>query len=136
MDIPMLEQDEWKLVVAAQTTAEESGSTATSEDDDLESFRAAYEAAQERLERYRKSTTTTADDESDLVMAVNTAGREYRNWRRYGPMLREYERITGFRETNPMAIYHHLVWIYGPPCAACGKPLRTPRAKFCAACPD
>lgn len=49
-------------------------------------------------------------------------------------VLDEYERITGFKETNPNAIWHHRLSLYGPPCKACGKPLRTPRATFCAAC--
>jgi len=43
----------------------------------------------------------------------------------FGPVLGEYERITGFRETNPNAIYDHVLSMYGPPCAKCGKPLRT-----------
>ena len=45
-----------------------------------------------------------------------------------------YERITGFKETNPNALFHHRLSIYGPPCRACGKPLRTPQAWFCAMC--
>ena len=49
-------------------------------------------------------------------------------------MLDEYERVTGYRETNPNAIYHHRLSIYGPPCVNCGKPLRTPQAKLCGAC--
>ena len=49
--------------------------------------------------------------------------------RMFGPLLHEYELIAGFRETNPNAIYHHVLSMYGPPCAKCGKPLRTPRAK-------
>jgi hypothetical protein len=53
---------------------------------------------------------------------------------RFIDVLDAYERITGFRETNPAAIWHHRVAQYGPPCAACGKPLRTPRARMCAAC--
>jgi hypothetical protein len=52
----------------------------------------------------------------------------------FGRVLGEYEHITGFRETNPNAIYHHVLSMYGPPCAKCGKPLRTPRAKICGAC--
>ncbi|AXX99693.1 hypothetical protein BAR1_04680 [Profundibacter amoris] len=48
--------------------------------------------------------------------------------------LAEYEKITGYRETNSNAIFHHIASQYGPPCAACNKPLRTPRATFCAAC--
>lgn len=48
--------------------------------------------------------------------------------------LDEYERLTGMREMNMNAVWHHRISIYGPPCVACGKPLRTPRATFCAAC--
>jgi hypothetical protein len=48
--------------------------------------------------------------------------------------LAEYERITGFKETNPNARHHHRLSIYGPPCHACGKPLRTPPARYCAMC--
>jgi hypothetical protein len=53
---------------------------------------------------------------------------------RFAPFLREYERITNFHETNPNAVYHHRLSLYGPPCSTCGKPLRTPQARFCAAC--
>jgi hypothetical protein len=45
-----------------------------------------------------------------------------------------YERMTGYRETNPNAIYHHRLSIYGPPCGRCGRLLRTPAASFCASC--
>lgn len=45
-----------------------------------------------------------------------------------------YQSITGFAETNPDAIWHHRLSLFGPPCAACGKPLRTPEARMCAAC--
>lgn len=45
-----------------------------------------------------------------------------------------YEMMTGLRETNINAIFHHRISDYGPPCFSCGKPLRTPKASFCAAC--
>jgi hypothetical protein len=45
-----------------------------------------------------------------------------------------YREMTGFAETNVNAIWHHRASLYGPLCSTCGKPLRTPRAKFCAAC--
>lgn len=48
--------------------------------------------------------------------------------------LEAYERLTGFRETNPQALYHHRISLYGPPCSNCLKPLRTPQARTCAAC--
>lgn len=48
--------------------------------------------------------------------------------------LQVYEEITGFHETNKNALWHHRLSVYGPPCLHCGKPLRTTRAKHCAAC--
>ena len=48
--------------------------------------------------------------------------------------LAVYEQITGFKETNPNALFHHRLSVYGPPCHACGKPLRTPQARYCAMC--
>lgn len=48
--------------------------------------------------------------------------------------LSAYEAITGFKETNINALAHHRLSLYGPDCHACGKPLRTTRARFCAAC--
>lgn len=50
------------------------------------------------------------------------------------PMRNAYEQITGMYETNENAIMHHRIALYGPDCTQCGKPLRTPRASFCAAC--
>ena len=48
--------------------------------------------------------------------------------------LEIYGQITGFHETNANALFHHRRSIYGPLCHACGKPLRTPQARSCAAC--
>jgi hypothetical protein len=48
--------------------------------------------------------------------------------------LRLYRELTGFAEPNPDAIWHHRIAIYGPPCARCDKPLRTPQARVCAYC--
>lgn len=48
--------------------------------------------------------------------------------------LDAYARLTGFNETNPNALWHHRLSLYGPPCHACGKPLRTPQAQYCAMC--
>ena len=49
-------------------------------------------------------------------------------------ILRRYFELTGFAETNSNAVWHHVADQYGAPCSACGKPLRTPRARMCAAC--
>lgn len=53
---------------------------------------------------------------------------------RFRPMLEAYLQITGFHETNHLAILHHRISIYGNPCEGCGKVFRTPEAAFCAAC--
>lgn len=56
----------------------------------------------------------------------------------FGPdqnrILRRYFEVTGFEETNANAVWHHMVVQHGVPCSSCGKPLRTPRARMCAAC--
>jgi hypothetical protein len=48
--------------------------------------------------------------------------------------LQRYFEITGFRETNVNALWHHRLSKFGPPCHACGKPLRTAVARHCAEC--
>ncbi len=53
---------------------------------------------------------------------------------RFKPLLDYYKEVTGFETTNPLAVIHHLVDLYGPPCEECGKPYRTSKASFCAAC--
>lgn len=50
------------------------------------------------------------------------------------PALKKFEELTGYRETNVNAIYHHRRSLYGPECSNCGKLIRTSRARFCAEC--
>jgi hypothetical protein len=45
-----------------------------------------------------------------------------------------YAEITGVEETNPNALWHHHLDLYGRECAACGQLFRTPQARFCAQC--
>lgn len=52
----------------------------------------------------------------------------------YHPVRQEYERLTGRAGYHQDAILRHRLVLYGPPCSACGKPLRTPEAYRCAAC--
>jgi uncharacterized OB-fold protein len=47
-----------------------------------------------------------------------------------------YYQITGFYETNINAIAHHDNRLLGPDCKHCGKPYRTPKAKYCFECGD
>ena len=52
----------------------------------------------------------------------------------FRPALDAFERLTGRKEANHLALYHHRLALYGAPCQACGKPLRSPKANMCAAC--
>src|SRR5271166_6633262 len=75
------------------------------------------------------------EEEYRRVLSLRGTGSgETIRQREFEPVLSEYERITGFLETNPNAIYHHRAALYGRPCVRCGKPLRTPQARICAAC--
>src|SRR5882672_1519400 len=71
---------------------------------------------------YRERTGSPLQEATDVMRAA------------YEPARAEYHRITGFREENEVALWHHRISLYGPPCSACGRLLRTPAAKHCAAC--
>ena len=45
-----------------------------------------------------------------------------------------YFNLTGERDSNPNSIMHHRIALYGQLCENCGKPYRTAKASFCAAC--
>ncbi len=49
-------------------------------------------------------------------------------------LLDYYKETTGYEETNPNAIMHHFIHLYGPDCENCGKPYRTDTATFCPKC--
>jgi len=53
---------------------------------------------------------------------------------KFKDLLDYYYGVTGFKETEPNAIMHHQISQYGPECENCGKPYRTDKAAFCAAC--
>ena len=48
--------------------------------------------------------------------------------------LEKYFELTGYREENPDALWHHRLSGFGSECVQCGHLLRTPRASFCASC--
>jgi hypothetical protein len=52
----------------------------------------------------------------------------------FGEVLAVYSEMTGRTDHAAHAIMDHRLSKYGPPCRACGKPLRTPEAAHCAAC--
>jgi hypothetical protein len=67
-------------------------------------------------------------------LGLRTARKGGSRHEQFKALLDHYNGITGFGETEPNAIMHHRISMYGPPCEACGKPYRTPQATFCAAC--
>ena len=80
-----------------------------------------------------KSEVPMLDDEEFQSIMYKDEGETLRE-RMFSALLGGYERVTGFHETNPNAIYHHKLSLYGPACSKCGKPLRTPSAKVCGSC--
>ncbi|MGN7919836.1 hypothetical protein [Lysobacter sp. ESA13C] len=80
----------------------------------------ALDEAVAEVQRYRVSTASSLQ-----AALAQPHGRD---------ALKLYYRMTGQLETKPDAIRHHRLSLYGPPCAHCGKPLRTPRASHCVAC--
>ena len=80
-------------------------------------------------------------DEEEYLVAYTLYGKAFERRKAgmtreesFKPMLDFYNELTGFGETEPNAIMHHRIAQYGIPCEKCGKPYRTPKASFCAAC--
>ena len=48
----------------------------------------------------------------------------------------KFNAMTGSNESNMNNIWHHRNIIYGPDCEKCGKPYRTPQARYCVECGD
>ena len=65
-----------------------------------------------------------------MIRNLAASSREERN----KELVDYYYNLTGEMDTNPNSIIHHAIDLYGPPCENCGKPYRTPKASFCAAC--
>lgn len=81
-------------------------------------------------ERYSEGILATKEFRENYAVPLKDAKLE----ERMQPVLDCYELFTGYKESNANAVMHHRLALYGPPCDQCGKPLRTPKAKLCAAC--
>jgi hypothetical protein len=88
-------------------------------------FRAASTAAVRAIKNHRARRGTSLRD--------TPVARFYSPAR---ALYREFSRKAGLKA--PLVSIDHLpqhrLADYGPPCKSCGLPLRTPRAKMCAAC--
>lgn len=82
------------------------------------------------LDLYRHGMQATKEFRVEHGLPIDNCSIE----ERFRPLLAAYQRLTGFEETVPAAVMHHRILLYGPPCAHCGKPLRSPGARICAAC--
>ena len=74
----------------------------------------------EEIQRYRTEHGTSLQEAKEHVWGQGA--------------LERYHRLTGYREASIETLWHHRLSKLGPPCRACGRPLRTPAAKLCAAC--
>jgi len=108
MHLPMLEDDEWAVLMAAHRVSETPGA-------------ALRILADEAARRGLPAPRAVPDDAGGIM-------------RRLWHMLAGYGMFTGVEEDVVNAVWHHKASLYGPPCPACGKPLRTPQARLCAAC--
>ena len=52
----------------------------------------------------------------------------------FRPVTELYSKATGRAGIDPQEIMRHRIILLGPPCTQCGKPLRTRKARVCAAC--
>jgi len=80
-------------------------------------------------------------DEEEYAIANKLYGKGFRNKKAkierklsFKELLDYYREVTGFEETEPNAIMHHRIALYGADCPNCKKPLRTKQARYCAEC--
>ncbi len=73
---------------------------------------------------------------ADLIRKAASEGRPLEFRQKLMALVDFYNELCGEDYTNPNAVVHHKISMYGPPCKECGKPLRTKVARFCAYCGD
>ena len=52
----------------------------------------------------------------------------------FAPVAELYQEVTGRAGVDPQEVMRHRLLLLGRPCAACGRPLRTRKARKCAEC--
>ena len=84
--------------------------------------------------RCKREVLMLDEEEFWRVYRLFNTGMGNARERLYGPMSREYERITGAPMRYGREPFHHRLALFGPPCTNCSKPLRSPQAKLCGTC--
>lgn len=79
---------------------------------------------------FRDCTTATKEFRLRHDLPLGRLGLD----ERFRPVRLRYRQLTGIGHCHHTEIRRHRLALYGPPCTQCGRPLRTPRAKLCAAC--
>jgi hypothetical protein len=88
------------------------------EDQEWEEVLPALTGGIQQIKTYRETTGASLAEAKNQISGTEA--------------LEKYLEITGYRETNIDALWHHRASMFGPPCLECSKPLRTPQARMCA----
>jgi len=81
-----------------------------------------------------KTEVPMLDDEEYGQVAAHATSTSAAGADGLAAFVAAYNRVTGWSETNPNAVGHHRLSMYGPPCPQCGKPFRSGRASYCREC--
>lgn len=80
-------------------------------------------------------------NEDEYLIAHKLYGKGFQNRKSgkerklsFKELLDYYKEITGIEETEPNAVMHHRIALYGADCPNCKKSLRTKNARYCAEC--
>ena len=93
-----------------------------------EEFRLCLEAKEKGKAFVEKEISKRNIENFEWSTKINSAHNPLRYF------VEMYRLLTGYDESNPNAIWHHVINAHGSDCPNCKKPLRTKEARFCAAC--
>jgi hypothetical protein len=108
IDYPMLEDNEWRVLMAAHAY--------------VPNRRLAFAELERQASSLGLWAPLAVDPELPPVA------------RYYWHLIAGFELFTQIVERSPAPIWHHRLAVFGPPCWACGRLLRTARAKMCGFC--
>lgn len=97
------------------------------------------EAEWELIERAREEGFELVEEERrrrglPRLPPVELVDQSLRHFEDLQAMLAMYRLLTGYEVGYMAAVHDHRLSRHGPPCPECSKPLRSSRARYCAAC--